>query len=203
MAETSKQPGRTRALNLYSLDAGHEARLVDMPGFGYARTSKETRSAFADLVNGYLQSRDCLSGLVMVLDIRRVADGGATPVRDAEMTVLEWISSTETPLHILLNKADKLRGPDEAAAALETLATLCAAQWGSADRMRGLVSAQTFSSKTREGVDVAEAAIFDMFADGGVDLSTRTRGAGREAPASSPRARRRPKAKKAKRGKQR
>lgn len=134
LARTSKTPGRTRELNFFALDP--DRRLVDLPGYGYARAPEGLRETWVRTVNRYLEGRQCLRGLVLVADIRR-------PFTEHDERLVGWCASSGTPLHMLLTKADKIsRGPAKAAL-LEARRRL-AEQGG---------TAQTFSALKRTGID--------------------------------------------------
>lgn len=100
LARTSKTPGRTQLLNFFSLD--EERRLVDLPGYGYAKVSETIKLKWQSNLNEYLQERDCLKGIVLLMDIR-------LPLQDFDTMVISWAIQSELPLHILLTKADKLK----------------------------------------------------------------------------------------------
>ena len=99
LARTSKTPGRTQQINFFSLD--HGARLVDLPGYGYARVPETMRKHWAKTLAAYLETRKSLQGLVLILDIRRGAG-------EFDMQLLEWAHIYGLPLQVLMNKADKL-----------------------------------------------------------------------------------------------
>ena len=99
LARTSRQPGRTRQINFFALDG--DARLVDLPGYGYARAPDSLRQHWGQLINAYLERRRCLAGLVLIVDIRRC-------LNDHDRQMLDWCENKALPVHILLNKADKL-----------------------------------------------------------------------------------------------
>lgn len=142
LARTSKTPGRTQLINLYSL--GDEARLVDLPGYGYARVAETTRQRWTRLLEEYLRRRHALRGLVLVVDIRR----GLTRL---DWDLLALVADRSTALHVLLTKADKLsRGAqqqalDQARQALEdagieaTLQCFSALRGTGVDDLRGLI----------------------------------------------------------------
>lgn len=109
LARTSKTPGRTRLINLFTLDAGR--RLVDLPGYGYARVPETMRRDWERLLADYLAQRDCLAGIVLVLDARR-------GITDLDRRLLDLVAPTGNAVHVLLTKADKLKR-GEAARALE------------------------------------------------------------------------------------
>ena len=101
LAKTSKTPGRTRAINIFSIDDQKMNRIADLPGYGFARVSKQTQREWAKLITAYLNSRQSLSGLVVIMDIRH-------PFKESDLTLIDWCSKTNTPLLIVLNKSDKL-----------------------------------------------------------------------------------------------
>ena len=101
LARTSKTPGRTQMLNVFSLDIDTKKRIVDLPGYGYAKVSKKIRQKWGRTVNEYLNSRQSLKGLIIVMDIRQ-------SLKKTDIILIEWCVTTNTPVKILLNKADKL-----------------------------------------------------------------------------------------------
>ena len=100
LARVSKTPGRTQLLNFFEVRGG--GRLVDLPGYGYAKAGRAAQATWQKRVNTYLSYRDCLGGVVLVMDIRH-------PFQPFDEEMLNWSSASELPLHILLNKADKLK----------------------------------------------------------------------------------------------
>ena len=101
LAKTSKTPGRTQAINIFSLDYQKMRRIADLPGYGFAKVSKKTQKEWAGFINDYLNFRKSLRGLVIIMDIRH-------PFKDSDLTLVDWCHQTDTPLLILLNKSDKL-----------------------------------------------------------------------------------------------
>ena len=99
-ARTSKTPGRTQLVNFFALRPGQ--RLVDLPGYGFAKVSDSMRQHWARLLEGYFESRECLNGLILVVDIRR-------QLTDFDRQMLAFAQSVSLPVHILLTKADKLK----------------------------------------------------------------------------------------------
>ncbi len=100
-ARVSKQPGRTQLLNFFEVNDG-SGRLVDLPGYGYARAQKAAQASWQKSVNDYLSHREALAGVVLVMDIRH-------PLQPFDQELLAWAHPSEMPLRILLNKADKLK----------------------------------------------------------------------------------------------
>jgi GTP-binding protein len=130
LARTSKTPGRTQTINFYAL--GDQARLADLPGYGYARVPQALRAHWRELVGAYLQSASRLTGVVVVMDARH----SFTPLDEQ---LIDWLG--DVPFFVLLTKADKLSRSAQA--------TLLA---DSARRL-GRNRATLFSSITRQGVD--------------------------------------------------
>ena len=103
MARTSKTPGRTQLINYF--EVGDGKRLVDLPGYGYAKVPKAVKAKWDHHLAEYLQLRQSLVGLILLMDIRH-------PLQDYDQQMLNWAAQAGLPVHILLTKADKLkRGP--------------------------------------------------------------------------------------------
>lgn len=100
LARTSKTPGRTQLLNFFNLD--DERRLVDLPGYGYAKVPEKMKQKWQRYLTEYLEHRECLRGVVLVMDIRR-------PLQDYDQMIIDWAKAAELPVHIILTKADKLK----------------------------------------------------------------------------------------------
>ena len=101
LAKTSKTPGRTQSINLFCLKNNENKRLIDLPGYGYAKVSKSTRTEWGLIIDEYLNSRNSLKGLIVIMDIRH-------PFKDSDKILINWSKKTKTPLLVILNKADKL-----------------------------------------------------------------------------------------------
>ena len=100
LAKTSKTPGRTQAINIFCLDEQKMRRIADLPGYGFAKVSKKTQKEWARFITDYLNFRKSLKGLVIIMDIRH-------PFKESDLALIDWCHQTDTPLLILLNKADK------------------------------------------------------------------------------------------------
>ena len=100
LARTSKTPGRTQMINFYQVTP--EARLVDLPGYGYAKAPQSIQRKWRSLLECYFNRRTCLRGVILVMDIRH-------PLTPYDWQMLEWCNHYGYELHILLNKADKLK----------------------------------------------------------------------------------------------
>ena len=99
MAKTSRTPGRTQLLNVFVHD--ETSRLIDAPGYGFARVSAATRENWKNQLANYLSERQCLKGIIIVIDIRR-------GLREIDELVIDWSNQNELPILLVLNKADKL-----------------------------------------------------------------------------------------------
>ena len=99
LARTSKKHGRTQLINFFEIDAGH--RLVDLPGYGYAKVAEPVRQEWRSLLEAYFRRRESLSGLFITVDIRR-------GLRELDEVMLSWAREAGVPAAILLTKADKL-----------------------------------------------------------------------------------------------
>ncbi|MEJ2398315.1 MAG: ribosome biogenesis GTP-binding protein YihA/YsxC [Gammaproteobacteria bacterium] len=99
LARTSKTPGRTQQLVFFRIN--DEARLVDLPGYGYARVNAQTQRQWQSLMEAFLGHRQALRGIVLVMDIRH-------PLTDYDQQMLEWCDYHRMAVLILLTKADKL-----------------------------------------------------------------------------------------------
>ena len=143
LARTSKTPGRTQQMVFFELQ--DNIRLVDLPGYGFAKTPLAVRNMWQDKIITYLSERKSLQGLVIPMDIRR-------PFTELDQSMMEWTDDLQLPVHILLTKADKLsRGK-----AQESVAWMF--------RKNGSVSSmplcKLFSAPKRIGVDHALGRIY-------------------------------------------
>ena len=100
LARVGKTPGRTQLINFFAVAGG--GRLVDLPGYGYAKVSKAHRQAWGRAIDDYLNERPNLAALVLVMDARH-------PLQPFDNDMLDWCTAREMPLLALLNKADKLK----------------------------------------------------------------------------------------------
>lgn len=146
LARTSKTPGRTQAINLFEVD--ETRRLADLPGYGYAKVGGATRKSWGVVMNEYLNSRECLVGVVLLIDIRH-------PLKETDRTMLAWGEQSGIPIHLLLTKADKL-SRNKANQALFALRDEMSHSFMAA-------TAQTFSSLKKTGVDEALAKLDEWF----------------------------------------
>lgn len=135
MARVSKTPGRTQLINFFQLD--EQRKLVDLPGYGYAKVAKSVKERWQKQLDLYLVNRTSLCGLVLVMDIRH-------PLKPFDESMVEWCLQSQIPVHLLLTKADKLKS----GAAKSQLLKI---QRIFSDQTE-LVSAQLFSSSKGTGV---------------------------------------------------
>lgn len=140
LARTSKTPGRTQLLNFFALD--EDRRLVDLPGYGYAKVPIPLKLHWQQHLEAYLGSRNSLMGLVLLMDIRH-------PLTPFDCLMLDWAASINMPMHILLTKADKLTFGAGKAALLKTQRDI-QQKWGDT------ASIQLFSSTKRIGIEEAQ-----------------------------------------------
>ncbi|HSC82424.1 MAG TPA: ribosome biogenesis GTP-binding protein YihA/YsxC [Pseudomonas sp.] len=143
LARTSKTPGRTQLLNFFTLD--EERRLVDLPGYGYAKVPIPLKQHWQRHLEAYLSSRESLAGLILMMDIRH-------PLTEFDCMMLDWSQASRMPLHILLTKADKLAFGAAKNALLKVRQDIHKG-WG-AD-----VSIQLFSAPKRQGIEEAQAVL--------------------------------------------
>ena len=134
LARTSKTPGRTQLINFFTLT--DRQRLVDLPGYGFAKVPQAVKREWTRTLENYLQHRQSLRGLVLLMDVRH-------PLQPFDQQMLDWALAAAMPVHILLTKADKLKkGP-----AKNTLLKVR----GQLARHAGMVTVQLFSALKHTG----------------------------------------------------
>ncbi len=138
-ARTSKTPGRTQLVNFFGLR--EQQRLVDLPGYGFARVSDKKRAHWRDLMADYFESRHSLHGLFLIVDIRR-------RITEFDQQMLAFAEMITLPTHVLLTKADKLKRGQAAKAVLEVRRDLA-----------DIATVQQFSALTRLGEDEARSKL--------------------------------------------
>lgn len=149
LARTSKTPGRTQMINFFTL-GNDDQRLVDLPGYGYAKVPLAMKIEWEKHLAHYLQDRKSLAGMVLMMDVRH-------PMQDFDTTMINWAVSAEMPVHILLTKSDKLkRGPAQAM-------LLDVRKHLRESKADDLVSAQLFSSLKRTGLEDLNAVLNRWF----------------------------------------
>ncbi len=146
LARTSKTPGRTQLINFFALDA--DRRLVDLPGYGFAKVPLAMRRHWRHLLEDYFSGRQALSGLFVIMDCRR-------PMTDVDQQMLALADAVACPVHVVLTKADKLSRGKAAAALQATRKSLI-----------NRASVQLFSALNGQGIDEARTMLETML-DGG------------------------------------
>jgi len=142
LARISKTPGRTQLINFFEVDESR--RLVDLPGYGYAKTSKAQQKEWGLMIGEYLKCRQTLKGIILIIDIRR-------GLMKLDHDFLDFYLPMSKPLHILLTKADKLKKQ----ASRKSL--------DSVESIVGEVSSiQLFSSLKRSGADEARERLLEL-----------------------------------------
>lgn len=144
-ARTSKTPGRTQLVNFFELSPGR--RLVDLPGYGFARVSAAVRDHWGRLMSRYFRERQSLSGLMIVVDSRR-------GLKEGDLQMVELAASVDLPIRVLLSKADKLKRGQAASALSECRRTLA-----------GRAAVQLFSATKRTGAAEAERALAEFLGE--------------------------------------
>ncbi|WP_166266579.1 ribosome biogenesis GTP-binding protein YihA/YsxC [Marinobacter caseinilyticus] len=143
LARTSKTPGRTRLINFFSLNREF-CRLVDLPGYGYAKVSRDMKDDWQKHLDNYLSQRTSLQGLVLVMDIRH-------PLTDFDQMMVEWCQHNQLSLMILATKSDKLKFGQAKTALL-----------GIAKRLESFSCVEhliMFSATSKKGVDESRQAL--------------------------------------------
>ncbi len=135
IAKTSKTPGRTQLINFFEL--GDDYYLVDLPGYGYAKVSREIREKWQQFIADYLSQREELVGIVLVMDCRH-------PLQTVDCMMLDFCAEVNLPAHILLTKSDKL-SRNQQMKSLQMLQKNLKNEWPFA-------TAQLFSSLKKQGV---------------------------------------------------
>jgi len=136
LARTSKQPGRTQQINFFSM--GDNARLVDLPGYGFAQVPLTVKKKWQETIHKYLADRENLRVLVLLMDIRH-------PLTDLDWQMVNWASDSELPTQVLLTKADKFKRGKVASTVLNIEKQL--------DNVPGQFAVEPFSSQSYIGVN--------------------------------------------------
>ena len=147
LARISKTPGRTQLINLFTVK-DETRRLVDLPGYGYAKVPLQVKRDWQENLAHYLDVRTSLRGLVLLMDIRH-------PLKELDRMMVNWAFDRQLPVHILLTKADKLsRGQAQSTVLLVRKHY---------ELMHDLLTVQAFSSLKRQGVDELIAVMNQWF----------------------------------------
>jgi len=148
LARTSKTPGRTQLINVFEI--GDNKRLIDLPGYGFAKVPLEMKNKWQKALGEYLEKRESLKGLVVLMDIRH-------PLKDLDRDLIEWAVDSELPVLALLTKADKLSQGKCSTEVLKVKKDLSS--------LNGNIKVQAFSSLKRTGAEQADAIICDWFSE--------------------------------------
>lgn len=154
LARTSKTPGRTQLINVFEISEGY--RLVDLPGYGFAKVPLEMKKKWQKALGEYLEKRESLKGLVVLMDIRH-------PLKDLDMDLIQWAADSELPVLALLTKADKLSQGASASEVLKVKNKL--------KSLEGDITVQAFSSLKKTGAPQATAIITGWFSDTGNEVT--------------------------------
>lgn len=146
LARVSKTPGRTQLLNFFQID--EQRKLVDLPGYGYAKVPEAIKKDWRQMMESYLHDRQALCGIVQVMDIRH-------PLTDFDWQMVEWCEHRQLPLHILLTKADKLKFGAAKTTLLQVQRDLSQANI--------VVTLQLFSALNKTGIDDVHQVLDEWF----------------------------------------
>jgi len=136
LAKTSKTPGRTQLINLFKLD--EVCRITDLPGYGFAKVSKDVKEQWQRTLSTYLQQRACLQALVIFMDIRH-------PLKETDKQMITWAVSADIAVHVVLSKADKLKSGARKTALIAVNKHL--------QRISENITSQVFSATHKIGLD--------------------------------------------------
>lgn len=146
LARTSKTPGRTQLINVFEI--AENKRLIDLPGYGFAKVPLEMKKKWQKALSEYLEKRECLKGLVILMDIRH-------PLKDLDMDLIHWAVDSDLPVLALLTKCDKLSQGKRSTEVLKVKKAL--------SPLNADITVQAFSSLKRTGLEQANTVICDWF----------------------------------------
>ncbi len=146
LARISKTPGRTQLINVFEIS--DNKRLIDLPGYGFAKVPLEMKKKWQKALGEYLEKRESLKGLVVLMDIRH-------PLKDLDMDLIQWAADSELPVLALLTKCDKLSQGKRSAEVLKIKKALAP--------LNADIRVQAFSSLKRTGAEQADTIICDWF----------------------------------------
>ncbi len=142
LARVSKTPGRTQLINIF--EVAENKRLVDLPGYGFAKVPLEMKKKWQKALGEYLEKRECLQGLVVLMDIRH-------PLKDLDRDLIEWAADSELSILVLLTKSDKLSQGKASAEVLKVKKNLAP--------LNADITVQAFSSLKKTGMEQANNII--------------------------------------------
>ncbi|PIE40913.1 MAG: YihA family ribosome biogenesis GTP-binding protein [Gammaproteobacteria bacterium] len=146
LARTSKTPGRTQMINFFAID--ETRKLVDLPGYGFAKVPEKLKKDWQAHMGQYLEDRVALKGLVLVMDVRH-------PMKEFDQMMLDWADHYQLPVHILLSKADKLKKNPANNAKFQVQKAI--------QGYSNPVSVQLFSALKRQGLEEAYNTLAEWF----------------------------------------
>jgi len=152
LARVSKTPGRTQLINIF--EVAENRRLVDLPGYGFAQVPLEMKKKWQKALGEYLEKRECLKGLVILMDIRH-------PLKDLDMELIQWAADSDLPVLALLTKADKLSQGKRSAEVLKVKKALSS--------LNADIKVQAFSSLKYTGLEQANEVICQWLAAESLD----------------------------------
>lgn len=147
LARISKTPGRTQLINVF--EVAENRRLVDLPGYGFAKVPLEMKKKWQKALGEYLEKRESLKGLVVLMDIRH-------PLKDLDKDLIEWAADSDLPVLVLLTKSDKLSQGKRSAEVLSVKKKLAS--------LNADITVQAFSSLKRTGAEQADKVICQWLA---------------------------------------
>ncbi|MDP3559337.1 MAG: ribosome biogenesis GTP-binding protein YihA/YsxC [Legionellaceae bacterium] len=147
IARTSKTPGCTQMINVFTLD--ETRRLIDLPGYGFAQVSIKTKQTWQKSMQDYLQERQSLRGIVLIMDCRH-------PLKPLDIQMLEWASSGQNlRIHVVLSKSDKISRLQLKSTLLQTT-SFC-------QSLSDSISVQTFSGLKKEGIETLVETLLSWY----------------------------------------
>ena len=149
LARVSKTPGRTQLINIF--EVAPNRRLVDLPGYGFAKVPIEMKKKWQKALGEYLEKRECLKGLVILMDIRH-------PLKDLDMDLIQWAADSDLPILALLTKCDKLSQGKRSAEVLQVKKALSS--------LNVDITVQAFSSLKYTGLEQANGIICQWLSAG-------------------------------------
>ena len=149
LARVSKTPGRTQLINIF--EVAPNRRLVDLPGYGFAKVPIEMKKKWQKALGEYLEKRECLKGLVILMDIRH-------PLKDLDMDLIQWAADSDLPILALLTKCDKLSQGKRSAEVLQVKKALSS--------LNADITVQAFSSLKNTGLEQANGIICQWLSAG-------------------------------------
>lgn len=147
LARTSKTPGRTQLINVFEIEAGK--RLIDLPGYGFAKVPYEVKQKWQKALGEYLQKRQSLKGIVVLMDIRH-------PLKDLDKQLIQWAIDSEIPVLALLTKSDKLKQGARSKAVKDVKKAV--------EEFDGDVTVRAFSSLKHTGLDEVKNILAEWYA---------------------------------------